>query len=185
MNLNCGGFLSPPSRRGRRADPANATLPPEIGAAGEVGQPPEQQLHTIPVDMAKRDLNFINIPPLKARRRELRNNSTAAEAILWKYLRRRQLLGKRFRRQYSIGRYIVDFFCVECDLAVELDGAPHFQELRTEYEPERTAFLQALGIELIRFENRIVYQNIEAVLETIREAIRKRSGFDLPGRAES
>ena len=134
--------------------------------------------------MAKRDLNLTNIPPLKGRRRELRNNPTAAEAILWKHLRRRQILGRKFRRQYSLGRYIVDFFCVECDLAVELDGAPHFRELRAEYEAERTAFLQGLGIEVIRFENRIVHQNTESVLETIREAIRNRSGSDLPGRAD-
>jgi very-short-patch-repair endonuclease len=126
--------------------------------------------------MAKRDINLINIPPLKARRRELRNNPTPAEAILWKHLQRRQLLGKKFRRQYSIGRYIVDFFCVECDLAVELDGASHFRELGAEYQGERTAFLQEMGIELIRFENKIVYENIEAVLETIRETIRRRSG---------
>ena len=52
------------------------------------------------------------------------------------------------------------------------------------YEAERTAFWEGLGIELIRFENRIVYQNIEAVLETIREAIRNRNGSDLPGRAD-
>src|SRR6266480_2794432 len=102
--------------------------------------------------MAKRDLDSINIPPLKARRRELRNNPTPGEAILWKHLQRRQMLGKKFRRQYSIGRYIVDFFCVECDIGVELDGAPHFRELR--------------------FENRTVHHNIQAVLETIREAIR-------------
>ena len=125
--------------------------------------------------MAKRDLNLINIPPLKARRRDLRNNPTAAEATLWRYLQRRQILGKRFRRQYSIGRYIVDFFCVECDIAIELDGSPHFQELKAEYEAERTAFLEGLRIKLIRFENRTVHQNIEAVLETIREAIRNRS----------
>ncbi|PYS48162.1 MAG: hypothetical protein DMG13_26145 [Acidobacteria bacterium] len=62
-----------------------------------------------------------------------------------KHLQRRQMLGKKFRRQYSIGRYIVDFFCVECDIGVELDGAPHFRELRAEYEAEHTAFLQGLG----------------------------------------
>ena len=135
--------------------------------------------------MAKRDLNSINIPPLKARRRELRNNPTPAEATLWKHLQGRQILGKKFRRQYSIGRYIVDFFCVECDIAVELDGASHFQELRAEYEAERAASLRGLGIELIRFENRIVHQNIDAVLETIREAIRNRTASDLPGRADS
>ena len=123
--------------------------------------------------MAKRDVNSINIPPLKARRRELRNNPTRAEAALWQYLRCRQVLGKRFRRQYSIGRYIVDFFCVECDLAIELDGAPHFRELGSDYDAERTSFLRALGIEIIRFENRIVHENVEAVLEAIREAIRK------------
>jgi len=124
--------------------------------------------------MAKRDLNLINIPPLKGRRRELRNNPTAAETILWLHLQRRQMLGKKFRRQYSIGRYIVDFFCFECDIAVEVDGAPHFAELKVEYEADRTAFLEGLGIELIRFENRMIYENLEAVLETIRVAIRKR-----------
>jgi very-short-patch-repair endonuclease len=135
--------------------------------------------------MAKRDINLINTPPLKARRKELRNNPTPAEAILWKYLQCRQILGKKFRRQYSIGRYIVDFFCVECDIALELDGAPHFWDLQEEYEAERTAFLEGLGIKLIRFENRIVYQNIDAVLETIREAMRNRIATDLPRRADS
>jgi len=125
--------------------------------------------------MRKRDANLINIPPLKARRRELRNNPTATEAVLWRRLQRRQILGKKFHRQYSIGRYIVDFFCVDCDIAVELDGAPHFRLLREEYEAERTAFLQEQGIEVLRFENRIVYENMEAVLETIQEAIRRRS----------
>jgi len=110
---------------------------------------------------------------MKARRRELRNAPTAAEAALWRHLQRRQILGQKFRRQYSIGRYVVDFFCVECDIAIELDGAPHYRELREEYEAERTVFIQSLGIEILRFENKIVFQNMEGVLETIREAIRK------------
>jgi len=125
--------------------------------------------------MANIDRNSINTPPLKARRRELRNNPTPAEALLWIHLKGRQVLGKKFRRQFSIGRYIVDFFCVECDIAIELDGAPHFAELAAEYDAKRTAFLEGAGIQIIRFENRTVYQNIEAVLETIREAIRNRS----------
>ena len=124
--------------------------------------------------MVKRDLSSSNIPPLKARRKELRNNPTPEEAILWKHLQRRRMLGKKFRRQFSISRYIVDFFCVDCGIAIELDGAPHFRELRAEYETRRTAFLTGMGIDIIRFENRIVYENIEAVLETIREAIGKR-----------
>ena len=133
--------------------------------------------------MYKRDLNLVNVPPLKDRRKELRNKPTEPEVLLWKYLRRRQILGKKFRRQYSIGRYIVDFFCVECDIAIELDGAPHFAELKEDYEAERTAFLEAQGIEIIRFENRVLYDNLEAVLETIREAVRNK-GSDLPRRAD-
>ncbi len=67
------------------------------------------------------------------RRKELRNSGTAAEATLWEHLQRRQILGKKFRRQEGIGPYIVDFYCPECRVIVELDGAPHFeikQELR-------------------------------------------------------
>jgi very-short-patch-repair endonuclease len=129
--------------------------------------------------MAKPYRDSANIPPLKTRRRELRNDPTATEYVLWQHLKGRQLLGKKFRRQYSISRYIVDFFCVECDcvecdLAIELDGAPHFQELKPEYEAQRTEFLEGLGVRILRFENRIVHENIDAVLETIRELLRNR-----------
>jgi len=79
----------------------------------------------------------------------------------------------KFRRQYSIGRYVIDFFCVECSLAVELDGALHNDVMRQEYDAERGAFLQKQGVEVLRFENREVFENIEGVLERIREAIRK------------
>jgi very-short-patch-repair endonuclease len=125
--------------------------------------------------MVKRDLNLINIPPLEERRKELRNKPTEPEMLLWKYLRGRQILGKKFRRQYSIGRYVVDFFCVKCDIAIELDGAPHFAELKEDYEAERTAFLERQGVQIIRFENRVLYDNLEAVLETIKAAIRNKS----------
>src|SRR5215831_17213144 len=103
--------------------------------------------------MAKRDLNLTNIPPLKARRKGLRNDGTAAEAVLWKYLQKRQILGKKFRRQASIGRYFVDFYCPECRVVVELDGAPHFRVTSAEYQTERTKYLESLGIEIVRFEN--------------------------------
>jgi very-short-patch-repair endonuclease len=110
---------------------------------------------------------------MKSRRRELRNNPTAAEAALWKCLQRRKLLEMKFRRQYSIGHYVVDFFCVECNLAVELDGAMHADVMRQEYDAGRTVFLQNQGVEVLRFENRQVFENIEGVLERIRESIRK------------
>ena len=121
--------------------------------------------------MAKRDLDSINIPPLKARRRELRNNPTPAEAILWKHLQRRQMLGKKFLRQYSIGRYIVDFYCPESRLIVELDGAPHSQPRVAEYDARRTEYLHAQGFKVIRFENRMVYQDIDYVLDMIRNSL--------------
>src|SRR4249919_1500154 len=122
--------------------------------------------------MPKLPSNLPNIPPLKARRRELRNAPTPAEVALWKSLQRRQFLGKKFRRQHSIGRYVVDFFCPECNLAIELDGKPHYQILREDYETERTEFLEGLGVHLARFENRLVFENLEGVLEEIRGAIR-------------
>jgi very-short-patch-repair endonuclease len=124
--------------------------------------------------MQKIDSNLPNIPPLKGRRKELRKNPTAAECVLWKHLQRKQLLGRKFRRQYSVGRYVVDFFCVECKVAIELDGAPHYSILHEDYEAERTAFLESQGIEILRFENRMVFENLEVVLEMIREAVRRR-----------
>src|SRR5688572_8935134 len=123
--------------------------------------------------MRKPDHNLPNIPPLKSRRRELRNAPTPAESVLWRYLQRRQLEGTKFRRQHSIGRYVVDFFCAESNLAIELDGQSHYEILREDYEAERTKFLESQGVEILRFENREVFENIEGVLETIRAALRR------------
>jgi very-short-patch-repair endonuclease len=122
--------------------------------------------------MRKLPSNLSDIHPLKARRRELRNTPTPAEIVLWRNLQRRQLLGKKFRRQFSIGKYVVDFFCSECNLAVELDGASHYSILREDYEAERTEYLEGLGVRIVRFENRLVSENIEGVLEAIRAAVR-------------
>jgi very-short-patch-repair endonuclease len=108
----------------------------------------------------------------KKLRRKLRNATTSAEAILWTYLQRRQLLGKKFRRQESIGRYIADFYCPECRVIVELDGAPHFEPDSDVYENERTTYLEGLGLSVIRFENQAIHNDIDGVLECIREALR-------------
>jgi very-short-patch-repair endonuclease len=108
----------------------------------------------------------------KSLRQTLRNSATSAEAILWTYLQRKQLLGKKFRRQQSLGRYVVDFYCPECRLIVELDGAPHFEPNADVYENDRTAYLEGLGLSVIRFENQAIHDDIEAVLECIRGAIR-------------
>ena len=106
-------------------------------------------------------------------RRELRKSLTPAEATLWKCLQGSQLLGKKFRRQFSIGRYIVDFYCAECRLAIELDGQGHFEVTVDEYEWERTKYLESCGIRVLRFENRELFDDIEAVLEVIKAAIQE------------
>ena len=110
-----------------------------------------------------------NVLSKKAFRKQLRNSLTAAEASLWKCLQRRQLDGKKFRRQVSFGRYIVDFYCPECRLVIELDGAPHFGPNSHEYDQLRTEYLEKAGLRIIRFENQDVRDNIEFVLEAIRE----------------
>ena len=105
-------------------------------------------------------------------RRELRNNLTQAEALLWTNLKNSRLDGKKFRRQHGIGPYIVDFYCPECRVIVELDGAGHFGLLGAERDEARTRFLSRFGTRVLRFENKEVFGNLEGVLETIRLALR-------------
>ena len=108
-----------------------------------------------------------NDPALKSRRRELRKSLTPAEAALWKSLRGSQLGGRKFRRQHSVGPYIVDFYCPSCRLAVELDGQEHFYPASWEYDSGRTEYLKTLNIRVLRFENRDVFEHWEWVLREI------------------
>lgn len=108
-----------------------------------------------------------NRPGLKSRRKELRNNSTAAEKMLWQMLRHSNLDGYKFRRQHSIGTYILDFYCPAEKLAVELDGDSHFTDDAMVYDHKRTAYLNALNIKVLRFLNTDVYDNLNAVCERI------------------
>src|SRR5581483_7191237 len=115
--------------------------------------------------------SLFNVQRKKTDRSTLRNSSTAAEAVLWTYLKNRKLRGKKFRRQSSVGPYIVDFYCPECRLAIELDGAPHFAPNVDGYDQKRTEYLESAGLRVIRFENQDVRDNIELVLEVIRQAL--------------
>ena len=116
---------------------------------------------------------ILNKRDKKDLRKKLRNNGTAAEVVLWKYLKGSQVLGKKFRRQASIGRYIVDFYCPECRLIVELDGAAHFSILKEDEEAERTRYFEGLGLRVLRFENRVVYRDLEFVLHRIEEELQR------------
>jgi very-short-patch-repair endonuclease len=94
-----------------------------------------------------------------------------AEVILWQALRRQQLGGFKFRRQYSIGSYVVDFYCVEVKLAIEADGESHYQPGSQEYDERREEFIQQYGVTFLRFTNVDVYDNLEGVLTTIHETL--------------
>ena len=96
-----------------------------------------------------------------------------AEAILWSKLQKRQVLGFKFRRQYSVGPYVLDFYCPDAKLAVEIDGDSHFQENAAEYDGKRQAAIEQLGIRFLRFSNQEIHKNLFAVLERVTEAVRK------------
>ena len=103
------------------------------------------------------------------RAKQLRQQPTEAEAKLWHRLRRKQLDGYRFRRQAPIGRYIVDFFCPDAKLIVELDGGQHAAQ--RDYDDRRTNWLESCGYKVLRFWNNDVFENIEGVLGEIERTI--------------
>jgi formamidopyrimidine-DNA glycosylase len=104
-----------------------------------------------------------------ARARELREATTDAEKKLWRRIRSRQLLGTKFRRQHPIGDYIVDFYCDEARLAIELDGGQHASS--SDYDSARTEELERRGIRVLRFWNNEVLRNLDGVLLRIAEAV--------------
>lgn len=105
---------------------------------------------------------------LKPIRKHLRNRSTSAEAALWSELKNRRLDGRKFRRQHSIGNYIVDFYCPEENLIIELDGEVHGSYIKIEEDKERDIELSRSGYKVLRFENRFVFQDIEWLKEQVR-----------------
>ena len=100
------------------------------------------------------------------RARNLRCRATLAEQALWQVLRNRQLKGAKFRRQQPLGRFVVDFYCEEFGLVVELDGAPHFPPPPSDIA--RDMFLRTAGLTVLRFENREVFEQLDRVLDRIR-----------------
>ena len=106
--------------------------------------------------------SFHNRTTLKGFRQTLRNEATPAERTLWRLLKRSGLEGRKFRRQHSVGPYVLDFYCPEERLAIELDGSVHSDPLRATYDAEREAFLTARGTEVLRIENRWVMEQPEA-----------------------
>jgi adenine-specific DNA-methyltransferase len=112
---------------------------------------------------------------LKDRRRSLRARSTGVEHLLWRKLRGRQVQGLKFFRQFSVGPYILDFYCPHTRLAIELDGSQHATKHRVAYDQERTAYLEGKDIKVVRFWNNEVSTNIEGVMTRIYEFVSPNS----------
>ena len=114
-------------------------------------------------------------PHLKARARSLRNNLTDAEQRLWSRLRRKQISGIQFYRQKPIGNYIVDFYAPLVQLVVEVDGSHHLDGIQAKHDKQRNEYLERLGFKVLRFDDRQVLMQTDAVVEEIfQSSIRKK-----------
>jgi very-short-patch-repair endonuclease len=101
--------------------------------------------------------------------KENRQHLTDAEMRLWYFINNKKLSGYKFRRQHVIGEYIVDFYCNEAKVVIEVDGEQH--TFNKEYDEKRTAYLEEKGYRVLRFWNNEVYKNIDGVLEIITNAL--------------
>jgi very-short-patch-repair endonuclease len=110
------------------------------------------------------------IRPVVEQARNLRREQTPAEVRLWSALRKRQLAGLKFRRQHPYGQFILDFFCVERQLAVEVDGRVHLSAEQAAHDAERSEFLAQRGVHVLRFTNEEIEQHLPDVLHKIIEA---------------
>ena len=103
---------------------------------------------------------------MTSKARNLRKESTPAEIKLWQHLRARRFYGLKFRRQYPIGPYVVDFVCLSKKLVIEADGSQHLQQVV--YDKQRTEYFEYFGFQVIRFWNHDLLFRLDAVLEKIR-----------------
>jgi very-short-patch-repair endonuclease len=103
--------------------------------------------------------------------REFRKHPTFSEKILWNSLRNRRMAGVKFRRQHPVGQFVLDFFCREKSVAIEIDGRIHERIDKSEHDMERTKYLALRGITLLRFSNDQVLDNLPLVLREIQKSI--------------
>jgi len=154
---------SPPAKEGwlPKADgvvPAKEGSLPKTAGAAYLG-----------VSNTDNKIRINNLPELKTLRRQLRSNLTPSEAMLWTYLQNSKLEGRKFRRQHSIDKYILDFYCPSEKLGIELDGEAHNTETQAEYDRERDLFLNTFGIKILRFENKTVFENLDGLLKVVKD----------------
>jgi very-short-patch-repair endonuclease len=111
----------------------------------------------------------------KGKRRRLRNSMTEEEVILWSRLKSRQVGGFKFRRQYGIGPFVVDFYCPERKLAIEVDGGGHFKDEAIKKDLKRQKFIEQFGIRFLRVTNIDIRKNLLGVLISIEDNLITRS----------
>ncbi len=108
----------------------------------------------------------------KEKRRKLRNSPTYSEKVIWLSLRRKQIHGVRFLRQYSVEHFVLDFYAPKINLAIEIDGSSHLGE--EEYDLKRQKYIESLGLKVIRFTDEQVFGNVNKVIEEIENVVKKR-----------
>lgn len=117
---------------------------------------------------------------LKHKGRQLRKNMTDSERVLWSRLRGKQLLGVQFYRQKPIGEYVVDFFTPRARLVVEVDGSQHMTDKHTEKDKHRDQYLAAIGLRVLRFNSREVFEETDAVVEVIYRTMAEGLNREIP-----
>ncbi len=119
-------------------------------------------------------------PELKELAKELRKNMTLSEVLLWNELKQKKILGYDFDRQRPIGNFIVDFYCKELSLAIEIDGKSHIY--RYDYDDERQRVLEKSGVKFLRFEDIEVKKNMINILRVLEDWIEKNKPTPSPSR---
>jgi very-short-patch-repair endonuclease len=122
-----------------------------------------------------RDFYYGSRREIIKRARSLRNTMTPSETILWNHIRKKQLSGIIFRRQHPIGQFIVDFYCHEAKLVIEIDGNIHDSDENKEHDENRTFELEKSGLKVIRLKNEVITDNIDEALKILQKEIEARS----------
>ena len=121
--------------------------------------------------------HVFNTKDMKALRRQLRSNGTPAEGRLWNILKGKKVGGLQFRRQYSVGQYILDFYCPALKLAIELDGNYHYNTANSEHDMDRDEdLLNDYGIQTFRFENKIVFEQPQTIVDSVLRILTEKRG---------
>jgi len=112
-------------------------------------------------------------------RRYLRRNLTPEEAVLWSVLKSKQIFESKWRKQHLVGNYILDFYCPKAKLCIELDGKMHYTFQGAKEDEQRTKYLNSKGIRVIRFENRLIWENFEEIINIIKQEVTSTSNANL------